>query len=268
MATINPDTPLDPIEVLNGPFDPKMHAKVFVNYLEVVIDSTGTVAYATPSHLQKLLALAYDAYVSPTIQRPDDIWNLIPKTEDPVEWLCERLSCICVWNDRYQGIANAAQADALWDLAQEGLYKGPVPIVADITYVICDPSLGDYELEVETESIDVTPVLDTLDVDEVAALADDPNPVVDILDDMHLLRRPHALWPGVIDCTLGGTFDAYLHVRRQVPESASGLLAAREQLLMLKRDRLYDARRTIEDELHQIYAEVSDIEGRVGRHGA
>lgn len=256
MAHINENTGLNPIEVLAGPFDPKVHAQVFVNYLEVVIDDAGEVLYATPSHLQRLISLCIERYANPGITCADDVWATIPEGADPVATLCRRMDCICVWSDRYEGNPNASQADALLDLSERGLYTGPVPVVADLVWGVTDEVLG-TEVEVTCDHVDVACVLDTYDLDELEALEDDTNRIVADLDAAHLLTRRRSLWPGTVDCYLGATFAAYLEMRRRTPDTTAEREDARRALIALTSARLYDERRRIEDELHRLSAELS-----------
>ena len=44
-------------DVLHAPFDLEIHKKTFIDYLEVIIRPDGTVEYAVPSHLYKLMSV-------------------------------------------------------------------------------------------------------------------------------------------------------------------------------------------------------------------
>lgn len=102
---------MDPIyEILHSPFDIETHKANFVNYLEVVILSDGTIEYAVPSHAAKLESL-----IGETDEEP---WL------DYFEWLTYKSGAIAVWNNFYHGGANDAQRATLEMLAREGLYTG------------------------------------------------------------------------------------------------------------------------------------------------
>lgn len=43
---------------LHSDFDIEQHKKIFIHYLEVVIDENGKIMYAVPSHQEKQITLA------------------------------------------------------------------------------------------------------------------------------------------------------------------------------------------------------------------
>lgn len=103
---------------LHCDFDIQQHKKNYINYLEVVIDSTGCIMYAVPSHQQKLIALINIS--------TEELWKLIPVTANVMDCLCEMANCIAVWNDFYIGKPNEAQKKKLFLLKTENLYKGKI----------------------------------------------------------------------------------------------------------------------------------------------
>lgn len=116
-------------KVLHSPFDPKIHEKTFVNYLEVVISPNGIIEYAVPSHLgaleMKLLQkynIKYDMYDYSIIAG-----NLCPKERfyDYTDWLMEETGYIMVWGElgsRVLGTLNEKQLEALKMLEKENLF--------------------------------------------------------------------------------------------------------------------------------------------------
>lgn len=110
--------------ILEGPFDLETHKKTFVNYLEVVLREDGTVEYATPSHQQKLIAIAMDML---GISR-QELYDLCPPEyyADVILWLCKITHCVSVWEAFYCGVCNEAQTHTLQKLQEHGLYKGNI----------------------------------------------------------------------------------------------------------------------------------------------
>ena len=82
--------------VLYKPFDIKIHADNFVNYLEVIIKEDGTIEYAIPSHSKKLEEIAQIKYGKDKfiemIRDPDAFY-------DYMKWLCNKTKCVSVWNE-------------------------------------------------------------------------------------------------------------------------------------------------------------------------
>lgn len=114
--------------VLHSPFNIITHKKTFVNYLEVVIDDKGNIMYAVPSHMEILIKIYMERY---NVSREEIIHKLTydPPWEyglDMSAWLCEKLNCICVWNDTYKGKPNQIQLNKLKTLRLSGIYRGPV----------------------------------------------------------------------------------------------------------------------------------------------
>lgn len=110
--------------ILHEPFDIETHKLCFINYLEVVILSDGTIEYAVPSHQEKLLDLARQKRHWDSI---DTVWGIIPQYADMLDWLQNDTGAINVWTQFFKGTANENQTDALRKLANTGLYLGPLP---------------------------------------------------------------------------------------------------------------------------------------------
>ena len=88
-------------QVLHSAFNIETHKKVFINYLEIVIDAEGVCHYAVPSHngvLEQLLlkkkGIEFD-YFNYSMKAGD----LCPRERyaDYYDWLCEETGCIMVW---------------------------------------------------------------------------------------------------------------------------------------------------------------------------
>lgn len=134
----------DPSEVLRRPFDSRIHAETFIDYLEVVIDPMGKISYAVPSHQMALMArLVADRTRRSTAELLAHPIELIEWFDDPenmasvdasanpmvdfMNWLCEATGCVCVWTTRVVGHPNGAQREQLRRLAHLRLYKGRIP---------------------------------------------------------------------------------------------------------------------------------------------
>lgn len=111
-------------KVLYKPFDFQVHKQTFVNYLEVVVDESGTIMYAVPSHQEKLIKLACEKL---NVSR-NQLMDLCPPEYyfNFIEWLCKVSGCVSVWNDFYIGIPNEKQKDMIKKLSEEHLYKGEI----------------------------------------------------------------------------------------------------------------------------------------------
>ena len=112
-------------EILHRPFDIETHKKTFIDYLEVIIRADGTIEYAVPSHVYKLMSIfAGDDYDVSTISNMflNDASGLTP-----IEWLCKKTGCISVWTNGFEGTANEKQIEVLKQLAAENLYIGIIP---------------------------------------------------------------------------------------------------------------------------------------------
>lgn len=113
--------------VLHSDFDINTHKKTFIDYIEVVIDQSGNILYAVPSHMERLIeiymkrhSVTRDELIKGMVNAPSS-WGL-----DMSEWLCKQLHCICVWTDTYKGEPNQIQLNKLKTLRLAGVYRGPV----------------------------------------------------------------------------------------------------------------------------------------------
>lgn len=79
-------------------FNIDKHAEHFINYLEVVIDRTGKVFYAVPSHtifLENVLKVVYGEDTFKEMLKEDDAYS------DYAGWLCTKTNAILVWDNFY-----------------------------------------------------------------------------------------------------------------------------------------------------------------------
>ena len=111
-------------EILHAPFDIETHKKTFIDYLEVIIRLDGTVEYAVPSHMYKLMSVYENGKYS--VEQINDMFVQDMMGLSPIEWLCKKTGCISVWNKGYEGLANKQQTDTLKKLKAEGLYQGKI----------------------------------------------------------------------------------------------------------------------------------------------
>lgn len=63
----------------------------YVNYCEAIIYRDGTISYVKPSHIQTLII--------ETGMSEEEIYDLMPITASPIEWLISYTGCIAVWYD-------------------------------------------------------------------------------------------------------------------------------------------------------------------------
>lgn len=107
-------------------FDIYKHKQTFINYLEVIIQSDGSVHYAVPSHQEFLINLA----IKKLDVNRETLYSMCPKEYmfDVIIWLCSITQCISVWNDHIEYfVVNHDQLSTLRQLKSEGLYRGTVP---------------------------------------------------------------------------------------------------------------------------------------------
>lgn len=103
-------------------FDYEKHAKTFINYTELVIDSSGYVMYAVPSHQEKLIELCRIALRCSR----QELYDMCPQEYygDFMQWLCNISNCVSVWNDYivvpYSGVTDC-QKQALNKLYEHKL---------------------------------------------------------------------------------------------------------------------------------------------------
>lgn len=107
-------------------FDLEKHKETYTNYLEVIIDKTGKIMYAVPSHTEKAIAIAC-AELDVSRERLNAMvpreywcrWN---------EWLCKVAKVIMVWNGSCVAVnPTTKQIGALRRLKMAGVYTGPIP---------------------------------------------------------------------------------------------------------------------------------------------
>ena len=111
---------VDAYAVMCQPFDYEAHKREFINYCEVVIDRDGKVSYSVPSHVEHLKRMYRDEFHS----EPDDD---CPRERycDYDSWLCEELSAVMVWFDKFSKVYNDAQRRELKRLHMHGCCKFP-----------------------------------------------------------------------------------------------------------------------------------------------
>lgn len=107
-------------------FDMEQHKKTFTNYLEVVIDESGKIMYAVPSHQEKLIKLSCEKL---NITK-DELNAMCPEEYyfDFVTWLCKVSGGCAVWNRHIELYElTKGQRKALQLLKDNGLYLGGLP---------------------------------------------------------------------------------------------------------------------------------------------
>lgn len=113
------------MRILRSPFSIEVHQKSFYNYLEVVIDKSGKVHYAVPSHQMFML------------DKLSDEWNMTRREVSdrcPSDryfdfdcWLMEESGVMLVWTDFYKTIGmTKEQHDTMTRLKEAGLFKGSI----------------------------------------------------------------------------------------------------------------------------------------------
>lgn len=110
---------------VHSKFDIEQHKKTFVRYLEVIIDTDGTVMYAVPSHQEKLISMACDKL---NVTR-EELLQLCPTKYygDFLTWLCQITKAVVVWTDMYFCISSTKeQKCSLRKLKLNGIYEGPL----------------------------------------------------------------------------------------------------------------------------------------------
>lgn len=116
-------------EILQAPFDIEVHKKTFIDYLEVIIRPNGTIEYAVPSHMYKLMSVYENGKYS--VEQINDMFIHDMMGLSPIEWLCKKTGCISVWTNGFEGVANTKQVETLKRLKAEGLYAGKILEVTD-----------------------------------------------------------------------------------------------------------------------------------------
>lgn len=114
-------------------FDLKKHKEKYINYLEVIIDKDGTVHYAVPSHMEKLIRMACEQL---QVTR-EGLNKKVPKKYycDMLPWLCMVTGALSVWTNgiEYYSITEK-HYETLLKLQEADLYKGILPNKADIPF--------------------------------------------------------------------------------------------------------------------------------------
>lgn len=95
-------------------FDFKLHNETYYYYCEVVIDETGKIHYAHPSHQQFLINQACKKLKV----NQETLFNMCPEMADWLEWLMQITNCVCVWYDFYKGKPNELQMRSLEKLQE------------------------------------------------------------------------------------------------------------------------------------------------------
>lgn len=112
---------------LYSDFDVNQHKQKYHNYLEVIVDPTGKICYAVPSHTEKLTKLAQDKFQRSKSQ----VWDMCPKEYwfNTIQWLCNITGCVSMWENCIVSPENITQAqvNSIKRLKMTGLYKGNIP---------------------------------------------------------------------------------------------------------------------------------------------
>lgn len=116
----------DEYNCMYSTFDIEQHKTHYIDYLEVLIDWTGKISYAIPSHQEAMIREACERFgISRQI-----LESLTPHSYygDWMRWLSYMSGTIAVYADGYQGeILTTPQGLALSKLKSEGLYFGDCP---------------------------------------------------------------------------------------------------------------------------------------------
>jgi hypothetical protein len=107
-------------KVLHSPFDPDVHKRTFINYLEVMIDKDGVVHYAIPSHLEYLIREAMRRF---NVSRNELLDMYLDHKLDFMEALLADLEFVALWTYSCMGKPNEAQRNAMDRLREMGLFK-------------------------------------------------------------------------------------------------------------------------------------------------
>lgn len=92
-------------------FDLQKHKQTYINYLEVIVLSDGSVEYAVPSHQEKLISILSHKWKCSRAEAlakcPQSMYG------DFETWLLSNTDCIAVWSCGYRGEPNEAQRETL-----------------------------------------------------------------------------------------------------------------------------------------------------------
>ena len=111
-------------------FDMEQHKKTFIHYLEVVIDESGKIMYAVPSHQEKLISFACKKL---NITR-EELNAMCPQEYyfDLMTWLCKISGACAVWENFIQcDNLTEQQIMALQMLKENELYLEEIPKEVD-----------------------------------------------------------------------------------------------------------------------------------------
>lgn len=101
---------------IHSKFDKNLHMQTFINYLEAIIEPSGEVHYAVPSHVEKLIKLSGEP--------KEAIYTKMPGTASPLHWLLEYTGCVSIWSEFHMGTpVTETQKGVLDDLIASGLTK-------------------------------------------------------------------------------------------------------------------------------------------------
>lgn len=99
-------------------FDINKHAEIFIDYLEIAIDSKGKAHYAVPSHQMFLENIIKQKL---GIKKFLEVANDLDWSNDYLVWLCDQTNYCLVWNNFYVCGSNGLtkeQKDMLVKLSQ------------------------------------------------------------------------------------------------------------------------------------------------------
>lgn len=68
-----------------------------INYCEAILFEDGSIDYAIPSHQEYLVA----EYMKRTGMSKEEVWEEIPITASPIDWLIDKTKCIIIWYDSF-----------------------------------------------------------------------------------------------------------------------------------------------------------------------
>lgn len=111
-------------------FDIEQHKKTFIHYLEVVIDESGKIMYAVPSHQEKLIAIACKKL---SVTR-EELNSMCPQEYyfDFMTWLFKMSGACAVWENFIEcDKLTEQQIRTLQMLKDNGLYLGEIPRMED-----------------------------------------------------------------------------------------------------------------------------------------
>lgn len=113
-------------------FELEKHKQKYINYLEVMIDRSGKVVYAVPSHQEKAIEMACKEL---EVSR-DALSRMTPPEYyfDWMTWLLRQSGAMAVWNNGYIcEEPTKEQYATLRRLKMNGVYKGILPKICHTT---------------------------------------------------------------------------------------------------------------------------------------